>query len=299
MKILNIGSINIDKSYHVENFTEPGKTISSLSFNQSVGGKGLNQSIAMARAGVTVWHAGCVGKDGDELIDLMQSDGIHLEYLEKSDGLTGHAIIQINKKGQNSIMIHSGSNNLVNCEYIDRVLGEFENGDFLVLQKEIPNIDYAICRAREKGMVVFLNPSPIEHINDIENIDKVDYIILNEVEGRILSDKESYIEILDALKDKYVRAAIVLTIGKNGVLYRDHTYALSHASYNVDVVDTTAAGDTFTGYFIASVSRGESAEKALEDASLAASICTSRFGAAVSIPHRREVMDFRKTAQKS
>ncbi|MEF9974555.1 MAG: ribokinase [Clostridia bacterium] len=294
MKILNIGSVNIDKNYHVEHFVSEGKTSKALSFHQSWGGKGLNQSIAMARAGATVWHAGFVGEDGVEIIELMRAEGICLDYLIRTQGPTGHAIIQVNREGQNCILIHGGSNDLVTHEFIDEVLTHFEKGDFLVLQNEVPNVDYAIVQAHRKGMHIFLNPSPIEHDDDISRIDAVDCIILNEIEGEILTGVRDSERMLEAMRDKYPDVDVVLTLGRQGVLYAGGEGKASHGCYDVPVVDTTAAGDTFAGYFIVSIGMGKSTAEALEDASIASNLCVSRLGAAVAIPRRHEINEFRQ-----
>jgi len=291
--------MNIDKIYQVEYFTSAGKTSKTLSFKQSCGGKGLNQSVALARAGIKVWHAGYVGTDGEELVQLLRWEGVELDYVQKIDGPTGHAIIQVDKQGQNSILICGGSNELVTCDYIDQVLTHFEAGDFLVLQNEVSNTSYAIQRAKEMGMIVFLNPSPIEHDNDIQAIDRVDYIILNEVEGSILTCEFDDAAILEALHAQYKNASIILTVGKRGVLYKDRNCTLSHGVYDLTAVDTTAAGDTFTGYFIASISTGKSIVEAIEYASIASSLCVSRHGAAPAIPNRTEVEEFKSRCHET
>lgn len=289
MKILNIGSINLDKSYHVEQFITAGKTSRVLEHQVSFGGKGMNQSVAIARAGAPVWHAGVVGDDGAEITQFMQSEGVQVDYLVTAEGATGHAIIQIDRTGQNCILICPGTNNAVSKAFVDNVLSKFARDDFLVLQNEISNVDYAILRAHEIGMKIFLNPSPIETSHDIPNIELVDYLILNEVEGRILTGEHTDQSMLAALHQRFPRSAIVLTLGEKGVLYQDSRQFLACNAYPTQVKDTTAAGDTFEGYFIASLYEGLTVERALRRASKAASVCVSRQGAALSIPYRKEV----------
>lgn len=289
MKILNIGSINLDKSYHVEQFVTAGKTSRALDYRVSFGGKGLNQSVAIARAGVTVWHAGVVGDDGAEITQFLRQEGVQLDCLATAEGATGHAIIQIDRTGQNCILICPGTNNMVSKALVDDALSKFERDDFLVLQNEVSNVDYAIHKAHEKGMKIFLNPSPIETSRDIPNIELVDYLILNEVEGRILTGEHTDQSMLAALHQSFPQTAIVLTLGEKGVLYQDGQQCLACDTYPTQVKDTTAAGDTFEGYFIASLYEGLTVEQALKRASKASSICISRQGAALSIPCRKEV----------
>lgn len=298
MRILNIGSINIDKSYDVEKFITAGKTSKALAYRQSFGGKGLNQSIALCRAGAEVWHAGAIGEDGEDIARLLQQEGIHSEYLQRVAGPTGHAIIQIDPSGQNCILIDGGANDSIGHHQVDEALRHFQAGDALVLQNEIPCLSYAIRQGRARGMRVFLNPSPIERESDIEAISEADFLILNEVEAQILTGESDSARMLDALVDKYGQTAIVLTLGKDGVLYADARERASHGCYDVPVVDTTAAGDTFAGYFIAAVCAGKSVEAALREASIASNICVSRPGAAAAIPYRREVDAFAQAAER-
>jgi ribokinase len=291
MRILNIGSLNIDHVYSIENFVRPGETISCKGMKDFNGGKGLNQSIALARAGAKAFHAGKVGRDGKALVEFLSENGVDTEYVLVSEHLpTGHAIIQVDAKGQNCIIIYAGANGDITKEDIDSILSNFEKGDFLLLQNEISNLEYAIEKAHSLGMQVALNPSPItKQLATSSALKYVDWFILNEIEGYEITGKEEGTDICNALKATYPNCKIVLTLGKKGCLYYDGKEYFSHGIYDVPVVDTTAAGDTFTGYFLACVSEGMSIDKALEIASKAASISVSRAGASPSIPNRKEV----------
>ena len=162
MKVLNFGSLNIDYTYQVDHFVRAGETMSSESLQVFSGGKGLNQSIALSKAGADVWHAGAVGAgDGDFLIEQMKKAGVHTELIEHLDGQTGHAIIQKDPAGQNCILLYGGANQRITREMVDRVLTQFEADDFLILQNEISEIGYIMEKAHEKGMKIVLNPSPI------------------------------------------------------------------------------------------------------------------------------------------
>ena len=291
MRILNIGSLNIDHVYSVENFVRPGETISSKDMKDFFGGKGLNQSIALARAGARVYHAGKVGEDGKALVDFLRENGADTENVYVALGLpTGHAIIQVDYKGQNCIIIHAGANGDISTKDIDNILSNFKKGDLLLLQNEISNLEYAIEKAHSLGMQVALNPSPItKQLAGSYALKYIDWFILNDIEGFEITGKKEGVDICKALKETYPDCRVVLTLGKQGCLYYDGKEFLSHGIYDVPVVDTTAAGDTFTGYFLACVSEGLSIEKALEYASKAASISVSRAGASPSIPTREEV----------
>lgn len=181
---------------------------------------------------------------------------------------------------------------MVTREYVDQVLENFGKDDSIVLQNEISNLPYIVRRAREKGMHIFLNPSPITQDLTRDLLAQVDYLIINEVEGKALTGFDSFGQILDALQQEYPGMRIVLTVGKQGVLYRDEQQTLSHGSYDVEAADTTAAGDTFSGYFIAGICRGVEPATALHNASIASAICVSRRGATPSISKAAEVMEF-------
>ncbi len=291
MKILNFGSLNIDHVYSVDHIVRPGETISCLGMQDFCGGKGLNQSIALALAGAQVYHAGKVGADGEELLRQMQNAGVNTTYTKIEDGVpTGHAIIQVDSKGQNCIVIHPGANGKITKEYMDEVFSNFEKGDMLLLQNEISNLEYAIEKAHEKGMKVALNPSPIdEKLASSSALQYVDYFVLNEIEGYEISGEKDGKAICGALRKKYPNCNVMLTLGKNGCMYHDGEVFANHGIYDVGVVDTTAAGDTFTGYFLACMAESLAVEKCLELASKASSMAVNKAGASSSIPKRAEV----------
>lgn len=288
-KILNFGSLNIDYVYQVEHFVSAGETLSSDSMAVNCGGKGLNQSIAAAKAGAKVYHAGKIGADGQMLIDELSKNGVNTDFLCKCDAKCGHAIIQVDREGQNCILLYSGSNSMNTEAEVDACLEKFGAGDWLLLQNEINLIPYIIERAYDRGMKIVFNPSPITE--DIKNypIEKVSLLILNEIEGAALSDEQSDNKVLDKLRALYKDTAVLLTLGKNGAVYCDGDTRVSHGIFDTVVVDTTAAGDTMMGYFVASLSKGIDPAEALRIASKASSITVSRKGAAASIPLISEI----------
>lgn len=285
MKILSFGSLNLDNVYSVDHFVTPGETMSSHNLEKFCGGKGLNQSIALAKAGADVYHAGKVGKsDGGMLLNILVESGVDISNIGLSDGPSGHAIIQINKKGQNCIILFGGSNQEIDFTFIDNVLAKFDAGDIILLQNEINNLDYIMNKSHEFGLKIALNPSPMDDKLLTCPLEKVDLFILNEVEGYQISGKNDPSEIIDSIHKKYKGAKICLTLGKHGVVYFDGKKHYSHGIYDVPVVDTTAAGDTFTGYLLACLGDGLSADISLEKASKASSLAVSIKGASNSIP---------------
>ena len=280
MKILNFGSLNIDKVYQVDNFVRPGETISSKNLNFFCGGKGLNQSIALAKAGADVWHAGCIGNDGQMLSDALQDSQVRLDFLKTLDMPTGHALIQVSQTGQNCIILFGGANQAISREQIDETLSHFEQGDILLLQNEINNLPYLVDQAYQKGMTIFLNPSPItEQLKEIEAADLSDVTAHN---------PQDYADIL---LEKYPSCHILLTMGTAGSIYLDHQTHHTQSAFKVQAVDTTAAGDTYTGYFIAAIARGADVQAAMKEASMASAISVTRNGASTSIPERKEVLE--------
>ncbi|WP_283609248.1 ribokinase [Faecalispora anaeroviscerum] len=292
MKILNFGSLNYDYVYSVDHILLPGETSAAWRMETFVGGKGLNQSVALARAGAEVWHAGQVGEEGEELLHLCRENGVHTEYIRRVPGKSGHTVIQVDKKGQNNILLFGGANRSIPEDYADEVLAAFGEGDLLLLQNEINGIPRLIDRAYARGMRIVLNPSPYDEVIGECDLSKVSVLLINEIEGWQISGQREPDAILDDLVKTHPELAVVLTLGSQGVVYRHKDEHFSHGVYSVPVVDTTAAGDTFTGYFLAAITRGGSVPQALELASKASSIAVTRRGAAPSIPLLREVQSY-------
>jgi ribokinase len=291
MKVLNFGSLNIDYVYSVDHFVRAGETLASSDLELFCGGKGLNQSIAFARAGAQVFHAGCVGKDGSMLTDALKDSGVDTSLVKINDNIsTGHAIIQVNKNGENCILLFGGANLTISEDFVREVISNFEHGDLLILQNEINNIDLILKLAHEKGLQTVLNPSPFnEKILALE-LTLIDWLIVNETEGKEITGKEDSDDILDTLLSRFPHLKIVLTLGEGGSVYADKSLRTKQDIFKAKVVDTTAAGDTFTGYFFSSVMRGSTPAEALRIASAASAIAVSRKGASPSIPTLNEVI---------
>lgn len=293
MKVLVFGSLNVDHVYQVDHFVQPGETLSSDNLQLFCGGKGMNQSIAFARSGADTWHAGAVGKsDGEMLIQGLQEADVHTELIEKKAAPSGHAIIQKTPDGENSIILYGGANQMITEANVDDVLSHFAKGDTIVLQNEINQMPYILKQAHQKGMCIVLNPSPMNEKIFEMPLAFVDFLILNEVEGAAMSGlpDEQHEEILDCLMQKFPNARIILTLGKAGSMYGYKKEKYHQPIYPVKTVDTTAAGDTFTGFFMGSVLQGKRVEESLKIASKASAIAVSRNGAGVSIPTMEEVI---------
>lgn len=300
MKVLCFGSLNIDYTYKVPHFVKKGETLASERLQVFGGGKGLNQSVALAKEGTEVYHAGSIGQDGMFLLDMLKDAGANTDFVKILDTVrTGNAIIQNDKSGDNCIILYGGANQAITREQVDEVMSHFESGDYLVLQNEINELGYIVEKAHEKGMIIVLNPSPMNEKILALPLDVINYFILNEVEaaqilGKEDKGEESWEQIADDLLKKFPQATIVLTMGSEGSVFKNQKETVCQSIYKVQAVDTTAAGDTFSGYFIGGILGGLSAKEAMDQASKASAIAVTRKGAAPSIPLLAEVQNYNK-----
>lgn len=291
MKLLIFGSLNIDHTYRLPHLVRPGETLASTAYQKNAGGKGLNQAIALARAGQAVCFAGAIGEDGQFLARYLQEQGVDVSSIQTLPVPTGHALIQVDAQGANSIILYGGANQSITEGMLDTVLSRFSAGDFLLMQNEISNGEVLLRKAHARGMCVLLNPSPASAQLRSWPLEMVDWLILNEVEGEDLTGCAQPEAILHTLLQRYPKMRIVLTLGSQGALYADALQTLFQPAIPCTVQDTTAAGDTFTGYFFAAILRGQPVAEALHLAAQAASLAVSRAGAGASIPTRDEVLE--------
>ena len=289
MKLLVFGSLNIDHTYRLPHLVRPGESIASAAYRRSEGGKGFNQAAALACAGQEVFFAGAMGPDGLFLKEYLQTLQVRTDFLRTLDAPTGHAIIQVDGAGQNAIILFGGTNVMITQDMIDEVLAGFDAGDWLLMQNEISCGDYLIHAAHARGMHVVLNPSPMSPEVLTWPLEKVEWLILNEVEGGDVTGQRDPDAILDELLRRYPACHVVLTLGADGSVYADARQRIRQAAIPADAIDTTAAGDTFTGYFLQSFLQDGDVSAALRKASHAAAIAVSRPGASRSIPRREEV----------
>ena len=292
MKIYNLGSLNIDYVYSVPHFVQPGETLSSTKMEIFPGGKGLNQSVALARAGAQVIHGGRIGDNGGFLKQILSDAGADTAFVETVGVSTGHAIIQVDENGQNCILLFSGANHCFDKEFVQRILSGSQPGDILLLQNEINCLPEIFAVAEEKQLQIAFNPSPFRQELLQLPLEQVQWWLCNEIEGGQITGKEAPEEIIESMHARFPRSNIVLTLGKDGCIFKNSSETLRHPIFPVKAVDTTAAGDTFTGFFLASVAGGKPIADALRIASRASSIAVSRMGASASVPTLEEVLSY-------
>ncbi|MFV0466669.1 MAG: ribokinase [Lachnospiraceae bacterium] len=290
MKILNIGSLNLDYVYSVDHMVKAGETLESQNMQVFPGGKGFNQSVALAQAGATVYHAGMIGEDGAVFIELFEKYGIRANYLKVVGEKSGHTIIQVDNNAQNSILLYGGANRRFTTDFIDEVLKDFTKGDWLLLQNEVNLLPYIIEKANDIGLQIALNPSPFDDALRKCDLQKINIFFLNEIEGEQITNKSEPEEILEVMKEHFPHAQVVLTLGKEGVIFADQNEILYQSVFKVNAVDTTAAGDTFTGYFLAGLLDKMEISEILRMSAKASAIAVTKHGAASSIPNKNEVI---------
>ena len=293
MKVLNFGSLNLDYVYQVDHFVGPGETLSSRSRAVKLGGKGLNQSIALARAGARVSHAGCLGTGGEPLREILRENGVDVSALFPVEEMQGHTVIQVNPDGENCILLYGGSNRCVTEAQIDRVLDQAEAGDWLVLQNEINLLDRIVDKAYERGMTIVLNPSPFDEKLQSVDFSKLTWLLVNEVEAEQITGHADPEKAWEELHRRYPGLSVLITLGKRGSMVfaqdRGNVETVRQEAMKVKAVDTTAAGDTFTGFFVAGLMEGKPLKACMELAARASAVSVTRPGAAESIPWKKEL----------
>ena len=289
MKILNFGSVNIDFTYQVPHFLRPGETLAATSVTRNAGGKGFNQSVALARAGCDVYHAGHIGEDGFFLVDLCRNYGVHTDFLTKVSTPTGNAIIQVDGSGANCILLYGGANRVMNMDFVTEVLSHFEKGDMIVLQNEINCMNEILYLAHEVGLTIAINPAPMNDAISKEVLALADWIILNETEAEGLTGETQTDVQLEALRKSFPDSAFVLTLGVHGSICMKDGRICRSGACKVEAVDTTAAGDTFVGFFLAEITSGKTPEEALLTATRASALAGTKRGAAQSVPTLEQV----------
>lgn len=337
MRVLNFGSLNLDYVYEVPHFVAPGETLSAAKQSVNPGGKGLNQSVALARAGADVYHAGVLGNGGAMLREVLEASGVHTDYLATQDVVQGNAVIQVAPSGENCIILYGGSNQCITDEQVDETLAHFGADDWLILQNEINANARIVEAAHARGMKIVLNPSPFDARLEDVDFGKLTWLMVNEVEAEQMTGFAQPDEAWRVIHKKWPHLSCVFTLGADGcVAFRvdeardgalseaDGVYKASdackaeraalseadctprpecadkaagavgverreQAALSVKAVDTTAAGDTFTGYFVAELMQGAALSRALQMATTAAAISVTRAGAAASVPKREAV----------
>jgi len=302
MAIINFGSINIDHVYLVPHFVSPGETLSSTDYHSVLGGKGANQSIACALAGASVKHVGSVHANDSGYTHSIRAAGVDCTHIREQSAVpTGHAIIQVNEEGENAIVLYAGANHALDFTQIDAAINEASAGDWVLLQNETNAIGSVINTAFDKGLNIAFNPAPMTQEVSRLPLEKLSLLIVNEVEAMQLAQCDTVAAAEAELSKRYPNLKILLTLGKQGVRFMCADVKVQEPAFEVEALDTTAAGDTFIGYFLHSYISENTADStineqdlraALRTACAAAAICVTRPGAAPSIPHAEEVNEF-------
>ena len=288
-KIINFGSINIDYVYRVPHLVKPGETLSSLDLVTGLGGKGANQSVAIARAGVSVAHVGRVFKGDRWAVELLASTGVDTDNIALIEGASGHAIIQVDDQGENAIVLHGGANQSFSIADIESALNHNQQARYLLMQNETNLLAETFELAQAKGIKIVLNPAPMtDNIKDLP-LAKLDTLIVNQGEAEALCGAADIDEMTRQMAALAPQTRVVVTLGGDGAMLLANGEVTHINSPSVDVVDTTGAGDTFVGYFLAGVAEGMNDHDALQRACLAGSIAVTRQGAITAIPDRSEV----------
>lgn len=288
-KFLVMGSLNYDYIYALDHIVSEGETEAAEDVEAVCGGKGLNQAIALAKAGAVVYQGGMLGEDGAMLRETLQQNEVNTEFLKNVQGRNGHAFIQVDSTGKNAIVLFGGSNRKLTNEQIQETLQSFSNEDYLVLQNEINDVEKVINAGYQRGMKIVLNPSPYEEKIRSWPLSKINIFFVNEIEGRQLTGEKEPERIVNRMNEAFPHAEVILTLGTKGACYSHGKARLFQPAFRIKTVDTTAAGDTFTGFFLAAKARGENPAKCMEIAAKAAAIAATGKGAAPSIPLWEEV----------
>jgi len=284
MRIFNFGSLNIDHVYRVSALVPPGATITAQEYHQYCGGKGLNQSIALARAGASVVHVGVVGNDGDLLLQTLRDDGVDTGMIRTVDSASGHAVIQVSDGGENAIIVHPGANQMLSHAQIDAALAQASPGDWVLCQNETSGVDHLLHKASAAGLHIACNPAPMTSAARDYPYQLLDLLLVNQTEAETLTGCSDHQAMLDGLQRLCPHGIVVLTLGARGALAWQHGQWLQQPAAQVRVVDSTAAGDTFCGYFLHALTQQHPLEQCLQIASQAAAACVQQAGAAISIP---------------
>ena len=295
-----IGSLNMDLVVNVDTMPKPGQTIIGSNFKEVPGGKGANQAVAMTRLNGNVSMIGKVGEDGfgQTLINSLKNDKVDTTYIQTAKGATGVALITVDKNAQNSIVVSPGANFEVKEDDIDNNIEAIKNSDIVVLQLETPlnTIKYALNKAKELNKYTILNPAPAVKLDD-EIIKNVDLLTPNETELEIISGvsietEEDIQKAAQIMIEKGVKELIV-TLGSKGSLYINKEKSMFKKAYKVEAMDTTAAGDSYTGALAVALSQDKNIEDAMDFASKVGALSVLKEGAQSSLPTLEDVKNFR------
>ena len=289
-RLVNLGSLCVDHVYGVPNITSAGETVASRSHAVFPGGKGLNQSLAAARAGAAVTHAGCIGSDGLWLRDELANAGVDVALVREVDTPSGHAVIQVNPRGENAIVIAGGANRVLTTADRKAAFARCGPDDWLLLQNEINDLEAVLAGARAAGCRVAINVAPVDGREQGYDLSHVELLILNEVEAAALAGVTEPDDALEILCRLYPSCDVVITLGRDGLRHGRADERVRLDAFPADAVDETAAGDAFVGYLMAALLEGGTMREALVFGSAAGALAVTKEGAASSIPERQAVV---------
>jgi ribokinase len=286
MAIYNLGSINIDHFYKVPHLPEPGETLAASAYSTGLGGKGANQSVAASRAGSEVHHIGAIGLDGQWIIEKLQGLGINTERISTLNVPTAHAIINVDQAGENAIVIFSSANVMQDKARIRTAFADATKGDFCVLQNETNLVEFAAQHAKAKGLRVVYSAAPFDAGAVQAVLPYIDILVVNEVEAQQLSSE------LGISVETLSTTEVLMTRGSDGASFTTNGSTIEMPAFKVEPVDTTGAGDTYLGFFVAGLDQGKTTQDALRFAAAGAAIQVTREGTADAIPSLVEVSEF-------
>lgn len=288
-QIVNFGSINIDHVYQVPHFVTPGETLGSSKLTTGLGGKGANQSVAIARSGGVVKHVGQISSSDQWALKILKDSGVDTSGIKQVDQASGHAIIQVDSQGENAILLHGGANQSCDIKDLHQALDDAGSIGYLLMQNECNGLSDAIELALDKEIKIALNPAPMSDSIKALPLNKLDTLIVNQVEAQALSAQTDLDDIIVYFRAELPNTRVVLTLGGEGAILLNGDSMIKVAAHKVDAVDTTGAGDTFVGYFLSSLVQGDDDAMALKKASAAAAIAVTRAGAISAIPTEQEL----------
>jgi len=288
MTVFNLGSINADHFYRVPHLPAPGETLAATGHTIGLGGKGANQSVAVAKAGSHAVHIGAVGSDGAWAVERIKGYGVNVGHIATVGAPTAHAIINVDDAGENAIVIFSGANKQQDSARIMDALSGAGAGDTLLLQNETSHQVEAAKTAQALGLKVVYSAAPFDAEATARILPHVSLLVVNQVEADQLS------KALGLAPAAFPVAQLLITKGADGAIWRDQALGqqVETAAFPVSPVDTTGAGDCFIGYTVAGMDQGMDAKQAMRLGAAASAIKVTRHGTADAIPDRAEVNAF-------
>lgn len=287
--IINFGSINIDHVYRVPHIVTPGETLASYELSTGLGGKGANQSAALARAGASVTHIGRVSRNDQWAVNMLGESGVNVENIELVEEVSGHAIIQVDKGGENAIVLCGGANQSFAVQTLKSIIRNAAGCEYFLMQNECNLLPEAFEIAHAKGLKIALNPAPMTESIKALPLELLDTLIVNQGEAEALCSTANIDGIIRELSALAPNTRTVITLGADGAILLCNGEITRVDAVRTEVTDSTGAGDTFVGYFLAGLLDGLGGAESVHRACQAAAISVTRKGALSSIPALAEV----------